>query len=198
MIKPSNLTKNKTKMNKDIVSADDDKQWYAAIVGTNQEKTCRDRLIKMGYKAWIASQQEKHVWRNGRHSQVERVVIPLVVFVYATEEERRQIVNYPFIKCFLTDKARTKNKFGIHPVATISDCEMEKLRFMLYQSEKPITFISRSLHTGDTIRVVRGNLQGFEGHVIRYHDGNNYVVANIGILGCAMVRIALSDVEPLK
>lgn len=173
------------------------KLWYVAFVGTNSEKASRDRLLKLGHEAWVATQQEKHQWRNGRHSQVERVVIPLIVFVHATEEERRQIVNYPFIKYFLTDKACTPNKYGVHPIAIIPDCEMEKLRFMLFQSELPVTFLSRPLHTGDPIRVVRGSLKGFEGHVIRYHDGDSYVVANIGILGCAMVRIALNDVEPL-
>lgn len=180
----------------DIVSADDDKQWYAAIVGNNQEKACRDRLVKMGHEAWIASQQEERLWRNGRRSLVERVVIPLIVFVHASEEERLAIVRYPFVKYFLTDKAGRANSFGVHPVASISDSEMQMLQFMLYQSDQPVMFQSRSLHAGDSIRVVRGSLQGFEGHVIRYRDGNNYVVANIGILGCAMVRIALNDVEP--
>lgn len=181
----------------DIVSADDDRQWYAAIVGTNQEKACRDRLVKMGHKAWVASQQEERVWRNGRRSQVEHVVIPLVVFVHATEEERLTIVRYPFIKYFLADKAGRVNSFGVHPVATISDNEMQMLQFMLYQSDLPVTFVSRPLHAGDSIRVVRGSLQGFKGYVIRYHDSDTYVVANIGILGCAMVRISLNDVEPL-
>ena len=186
----------KTKMSKDIVSANDSKQWYVAFVGTNSEKACRDRLIKMGHEAWVASQQEEHLWRNGRRSKVEHVIIPLVVFVHATEEERRQIINYPFIKYFLTDRAGKVNGFGVHPVATIPENEIQRLQFMLYQSDQPVMFQSRSLHAGDSIRVVRGSLQGFEGHVIRYRDGNNYVVANIGILGCAMVRIALNDVEP--
>lgn len=173
------------------------KYWYVALVGTNREKACRDQLVKLGHEAWIASQQEEHLWRNGRHSTVERVVIPLVVFVHATEQERRTIVNYPFIKHFMTDKAQTPNSFGVHPVAVIPEKEMERLRFMLYQSECPVSFLSRPLHKGDQVRVVRGSLRGFEGQVTRYRDGDTYIVVNIGILGCAMVRISMNDVEPL-
>ena len=58
-------------------------QWFVAIVATNSEKACRDRLVALGHEAWLASQEEMRVWRNGRRSTVERVVIPLMVFVYA-------------------------------------------------------------------------------------------------------------------
>ena len=172
-----------------------EKHWYAAFVSTNTEKACRDRLIHQGHEAWVASQQELRVWRNGRRSKVERVVIPLIVFVRATEQERRQIVNYPYIHRFMTDKARAVNDFGVHPVATIPDCQIESLKFILYQSDSPVSFLSHPLKTGDSVRVVRGQLQGLEGQVTRNHDGHNYVVVNIGVLGCAMVRISLTDVE---
>lgn len=172
-----------------------ERHWYAAFVSTNTEKACRDRLIHQGYEAWVASQQEQRVWRNGRKSMVERVVIPLIVFVRATEQERRQIVNYPYIHRFMTDKACAANDFGVHPVATIPDSEIESLRFILYQSDSPVSFLSHPLKTGDSVRVVRGQLRGFEGQVTRYHDGHSYVVVNIGVLGCAMVRISLTDVE---
>lgn len=171
--------------------------WYVAIVATNSEKSCRDRLVALGYEAWVASQQEERVWRNGRRSTVESVVIPLMVFIHATEQERRDIVNLPFIKYFLTDKAGRANDFGVHPVAVIPQREMEKLQFMLYQNDQPVTFLSRPLKAGDNVRVIRGSLRGLEAQVTRYRDGDTYLVVNVGMLGCAMVRIALSDVEPL-
>ena len=174
-----------------------DSQWFVAIVATNSEKACRDRLVALGHEAWVASQEEMRVWRNGRRSTVERVVIPLMVFIHATEQERRDIVNLPFIKYFLTDKAGRANDFGVHPVAVIPQREMEKLQFMLYQNDQPVTFLSRPLKAGDNVRVIRGSLRGLEAQVTRYRDGDTYLVVNVGMLGCAMVRIALSDVEPL-
>ena len=179
------------------ISEDTCRHWYVAIVATNSEKACRDRLVALGHEAWVASQEEMRVWRNGRRSTVERVVIPLMVFVHATEQERRDIVNLPFIKYFLTDKAGRANDFGVHPVAVIPQREMEKLQFMLYQNDQPVTFLSRPLKAGGSVRVIRGSLRGLEAQVTRYRDGDTYLVVNVGMLGCAMVRIALSDVEPL-
>lgn len=173
------------------------RHWFVAFVGTNREKACRDQLVKLGHEAWVASQQEERQWRNGRRTNVERVVIPLMVFVHATERERLEIVRYPFIKYFLTDKSAKANNYGVHPVAVINDGEMEKLRFMLYQCERPVTFVSHAPRAGETVRVLRGQLRGLEGQVTRYRDGDTYLVANIGILGCAMVRISLNDVEPV-
>jgi len=93
-----------------MLESRNDRQWYAAFVGTNSEKACRDRLVKMGHEAWVASQREERLWCNGRRNHVERVVIPLIVFVHATEEERHRIVSYPFIKHFLIDMAgKTSN-----------------------------------------------------------------------------------------
>ena len=81
------------------------RQWYVAFVGQNTEKSCREKLQRLGYDCYVATQDEIHQWRNGRRHHVERVVISTIVFVHATEDERRDIVNLPFIKYFMTDKA---------------------------------------------------------------------------------------------
>lgn len=173
------------------------RQWFVAIVGTNTEISCRDRLLAKGYEVWVATSYETRICRNGRKRVSERVVIPLILFVHATKEERREIVSYPFVKKFMTDRAQQANSFGVHPLAVIPDHEMKMLQFLLYQSSDPVRFLSRPLHQGSAIRVVRGSLRGFEGLVARYKDGDSFLVANIGILGCAMVKISLSDIESL-
>jgi transcription antitermination factor NusG len=174
-----------------------ERKWFVAQVGQNAEKSSRDHLIRLGYDAFVASKDEIRSWSNGKQKHVEVVIISTWVFVHVTEEERRQIVNLPFIKYFLTDKAGRANDFGVHPVAVIPQREMEKLQFMLYQNDQPVTFLSRPLKAGDNVRVIRGSLRGLEAQVTRYRDGDTYLVVNVGMLGCAMVRIALSDVEPL-
>lgn len=175
-----------------------ERRWYIAVVGPRAEKAVRDRLLELGYEAYVATQEELHQWKNGRRKRVERVVVTQVVFLHATDAERRVVVTLPFVKSFLTDKAQRANAFGVHPVAVIPDQQMQKLQFVLYQNENPVSFLPRTLHAGDCIRVLRGQLRGFEGEVVRYRDGDTYLVVNIGILGCAMVRISLADVEPVK
>lgn len=170
-------------------------KWYVAFVGHNTEKICRDRLKQLGYESYVASQEEIHEWKNGRKKKVERVVISTLLFIRVTEKQRHEVVNLPFIKYFLTDKARSVDDFGRHPLAVIPDSQMQQLRFMLFNTENSVSFVSEHLRLGDHIRVARGNLQGLEGNVVRYKDGSSYLVAQIDNLGYAMMKIAIEDVE---
>lgn len=174
------------------------RQWYIAIVGPNAEKSSRDRLLDLGHEAYVASQEEIHEWNNGRRSKVERVVVTQVVFIHATETERRQVVNLPFIKYFMTDKAREANAYGIHPLATVSDAEMQSLRFMLYQADSPVELCGKPVHRGDQVKVLRGSLQGLTGIITQDKEKENYITVNIGILGSARVQISLDDIEILE
>lgn len=168
--------------------------WYVALVGTNTEKACRERLQHAGYESYVASQQEERLWRNGRRSTVERVVITGIVFIHLTEEERRVVVALPYIKRFLVDRTR-QNAAIFHPLAIVSDTEMERLRFMLYQTTYPVRFCEHPLHQGDTIRVLRGPMRGFEGTISRIPGSGTFVVATLGILGCAMVQLPIEDIK---
>ena len=170
-------------------------KWYVAFVGHNTEKICRDRLKQLGYESYVASQEEIHEWKNGRKKKVERVVISTLLFIRVTEKQRHEVVNLPFIKYFLTDKARSVDDFGRHPLAVIPDRQMQQLRFMLFNTENSVSFVSEHLRLGNHIRVARGNLQGLEGNVVRYKDGSSYLVAQIDNLGYAMMKIAIEDVE---
>ena len=170
-------------------------KWYVAFVGHNTEKICRDRLKQLGYESYVASQEEIHEWKNGRRKKVERVVIPTLLFVRVTEKQRREVVHLPFIKYFLTNKARSADDFGRHPLAVIPDSQMQQLRFMLFNAENSVGFVSEHLRLGDHIRVARGSLKGLEGNVVRYKDGSSYLVAQIESLGYAMVKIAIEDIE---
>ena len=171
-----------------------EKHWYIALVGQNTEKVCRERLQKMGYECFVATQSELRQWKNGRRSTIERVVITGIVFVNITEQERVEIVTLPYIKRFLTDKSR-QSSHGVHSLAIVSHQEMERLRFMLYQTDYPVFFDSRQLQKGSLIRVVRGAMKGFEGCVTRLPGSGSFVVASLGILGNALVQIPMEDVQ---
>ena len=93
------------------------------------------------------------------------------------------------------DAARSADDFGRHPLAVIPDSQMQQLRFMLFNAEDSVSFVSDHLRLGDHIRVARGSLKGLEGNVVRYKDGASYLVAQIESLGYAMVKIAIEDIE---
>ncbi len=170
--------------------------WYVAFVGSNAEKRCRDRLLRLGYEAYVATQNEIHCWKNAKLKKVEKVVITQLLFIHCTEQERKEIVNLPYIRSFLVDKAAKANKFGLRPVAVIPDQQIKMLQFMLYNADSPVQFVAAPLKKGDNIRIIRGDLKGLEGEVVELKGSEEqYLGIRLSMLGCAILHIALTDVE---
>lgn len=172
-----------------------DRKWYVAIVGNNREKSVAEKLEALGFESFVASQEELRVWKNGRRKTVDRVLLSAIVFVRCTESERRRIVvNLPYINRFMTDRAAKSDASLNRPLAVVPDSQMAALRFMLGQSDNPVTF-SGDYVRGQNVRVVRGNLRGLEGEIVSLADGSSQLVIVIDALGCAKVHINPIDVE---
>ena len=170
--------------------------WYVAIVGNNTEKACGDKLEKAGYEIYVPTQREMRRWRNGRRKLIDRVVIPSVVFIRCTEQERKkEIVALPYIKRFMTDRARQGSTPSGRTIAVVPDEQIEKLRFILYNSDSPVSIESAPLRLGDKVRVVRGRLMGIVGNVIQHREGNPDIIVQLDILGCARMNISEDDLE---
>ena len=167
-------------------------KWYIAIVNNNSEKEVRERLNKLGYDSYVATQRQTRIWKNGRRASVEAVVIRTIVFIHCTEKERRQIVALPYINRFMTDRATTAQRVP----ATVPEREMHILRFILGNSDTPVTIEERPLRKGDHVKVVRGSLMGLEGEIIDTEPSTELVV-RLDILGCARLNIDRLSVEPL-
>lgn len=169
--------------------------WYAAVVKSNYERLCREQLEKQGFETYIASQKEVHVYKNRTRREVEKMVIKGIVFVRFKAGDYLQVLkSSQFINYLLTDRAGQPNEYGRRPLALIPDSQLQRLQFMLYHAENPVSFTDRPLRLGDKVRVARGQLQGLEGTVLR-SEGTAYIVVTLDLLGSAMTSIALSDVE---
>lgn len=172
--------------------------WYVAFVGPNAEKQCRDRLLRLGYEAYAATQEETHHWKNGKHKKVEVVIITQLLFIHCTPEERKEIVSLPYIRSFLVNKAAKANKFGVRPVTIIPDRQMQMLQFMLYKADTPVQFVAEPVIAGDTIRIIRGDMKGLEGEVVELKGSEErYLSIRLNMLGCALLHISLADVEKI-
>lgn len=166
------------------------RRWYIAFVGTNTEKHVRQRLQELGFDAYVASQSELRIWHNGRKNIVERVVIPTLVFVHVTERERRTIVNFPFIKSFLTDKAGRLNELGNHPLAVIPEIQMQTLQEMLANVDRTVQFATSGFALGDRVQVLGISGNPFTGHIVRLAGHKNRLVGiKLDFLGCAFIEV---------
>lgn len=171
-------------------------KWFVAIVNSRHEKTVGDKLKEFDIESYVATQKEMRVWKNGRRKIIDRVVIPSVVFVKCTEKRRRDIVNLPFINRFMVNRSAGAGSLN-KPVAEITDAEIDKLKFILGQSEHPVNFAPTVFRINDNVRVVRGKLRGLEGEIRKNPDGTHALAISLSLLGGATVFIDPQDVEKI-
>ena len=66
------------------------KYWVAALVKINTEKKVGERLSKLGYHSYVPTQTEIHQWSD-RKKKIERIVIPMIVFVLVDKVEENYL-----------------------------------------------------------------------------------------------------------
>lgn len=162
------------------------KRWIAALVQVNCEKKTATRLGKVGYETYIPTQQEVHQWSD-RKKKVERLFMPMVIFVRATVREELWLRDQSYIHKLLALPGTDEDKQGF--ATTIPDCQIERLKFLLENAETEVTIVS-NFKVGDSVRVASGPLKGLEGVVSEFDGKSSVVGIQIDGLGYACVKIA--------
>lgn len=110
------------------------KSWLAAYVRLYHEKKTRDRLTAMGIESFLPVQEEIHQWSD-RRKKIERVVIPMMIFVHVDPSERAEVLTLSSVSRYMVLR-------GESTPAVIPDEQMERFRFMLDYSEEAIEVCS--------------------------------------------------------
>lgn len=162
------------------------KRWIAVLVQMNCEKKASTLLNKSGYETYIPIQQEIHQWSD-RKKKVNRLIMPMVVFVRATVSEEEWLRNQSYIYKLiaLPGSDEDKRKFA----TPIPDYQIDRLKFMLEKAETEVTIVS-NFNVGDNVSVIDGPLKGLEGIVSEADDKHSILGILIDGLGYACVRIA--------
>ena len=165
------------------------KRWIAVLVQVNCEKKTATRLGKVGYETYIPTQQEVHQWSD-RKKKVDRLIMPMVVFVRATQNEEEWLRNQSFIHKLLAlpGSDEDKKKFA----TPIPDNQIERLKFLLENAETEVSIVS-NFKVGDTVRVTSGPLKGLEGVISAADEKSSIVGVLIDGLGYACVKIAKNN-----
>lgn len=165
--------------------------WIAILVQTHCERRVAEQLEGLSFMTFVAQQEELHRWSD-RIKKVQRIVIPNIVFVKTQTKRLDELKRFSFVHGILRNP-------GVSQPAVIPEKQMEMLRFMLGQSDIPVSLDGtiRKFSLGKKVRVVRGSLRGLEGTVCRYNDGDAYVGIQIPLLGFAHIRISVNDIELL-
>lgn len=165
------------------------KFWLAAYVRLHHEKKTRDRLTAMGVENFLPVQEELHQWSD-RRRKIERVVIPMMIFVRVTPEERPLVLTLSSVMRYLVLR-------GTSAPAIIPDEQMEKFRFMLDYSDVAVELCSSPLAPGELVKVIKGPLAGLVGELITL-EGKSKVAIRLDMLGCAQVDMPVGFVERVR
>ncbi len=166
------------------------KRWIAALVQSCTEKRVGARLDKLEVENYIPTQTEIHQWSD-RKKKIERIVIPMIVFIHTDEMTERRLRMQTYIRKILSYPGQWK-------AAVIPDSQINRLKFMLRHAETSVELLEQSLQVGETVRVVRGPLKGLEGEICMTKDDKPMVAIRIDCLGYACVNIEKSDVEIIQ
>lgn len=163
------------------------KYWIAILVQMNTEKTVSLKLTKLGITNYVATQSEIHQWSD-RRKRVEKVVIPMIVFVNIDREIENRLKTYSFVyKCISYP--------GMRDAAHIPDEQIDRLRFMLENADTTIEMNNDIFHIGKTVEIIRGPLKGLHGELCYYEEDKPMVGIYLEMLGYACVNVSKKDIK---
>ena len=165
------------------------KSWIALYTRPRSEKKVRAYLDRLGIENYLPVQNQLRQWSD-RKKMVEVAVIPMVIFVVDSQYTPELLSNSLIIKPLTAVGGGKK-------IALIPDSEIAQLKFMLGQSEYPVSFDPGIVRISDKVRVIRGPLKGLTGEVLNYDDKFLELAVTIGISGAARLNIEKINVEVL-
>ena len=163
------------------------KYWIAVLVQMNTEQKSSTKLTKLGITNYVPTQSEIHQWSD-RKKKIERIVIPMVVFVLVDKEIEKQLRTYSFIYKFISYP-------GQKEAAIIPDEQIEKLKFMLNNAETAVEISDSIFEVGEEVEIVRGPLKGFAGELCYFEKGKPMIGVYLELLGYACVSVNKNDVK---
>lgn len=140
----------------------------------------------MGIECYLPVQSEIRQWSD-RRKRVDRLVIPMMIFVHVTPQERPLPLSLQAVSRYMVLR-------GESTPAVIPDEQMDRFRFMLDYSPEAVEMCSAPLAPGDAVKVIKGPLAGLEGELITV-NGKSKVAVRLDMLGCAHVDVPIGFVE---
>lgn len=123
--------------------------------------------------------------------KIERIVIPMVVFVLVDKEIEKSLITYSFIYKFISYPGQKK-------AAIIPNEQIEKLKFMLNYADSNVEILDSVFEVGEKVEIVRGPLNGFSGELCYFEKGKPKVGIHLELLGYACVSVNIKDIKSIN
>ena len=165
------------------------KYWYVAYTLSRHEKKVAEKLRSIGIDCFVATQEEVHQYGSHRR-KIQKVVLPMTVFVHGTNKERLEALQLPSVTHYLMNPGEKR-------IATIPDKQMEQFKFMLDYSESSVELTDYPLEPGILVTIIKGPLAGLQGELVQINQTSRLII-RIDLLGCAGIEIPSNFVEPVR
>lgn len=162
------------------------RRWLVAYVQSCLEKKTVERLSAMGIECYLPVQSEIRQWSD-RRKRVDRLVIPMMIFVHVTPQEQHLPLTLQAVSRYMVLR-------GESIPTIIPEEQMERFRFMLDYSPETVELCNTPLATGDKIKVIKGPLAGLNGELLTI-NGKSKVAVRLDMLGCIHVDMPVGFVE---
>ena len=200
MVEPNeSVEKGTSGLSTDGGEAVQESPWYVLWVKPRTEKSVRDNLLQIGIEAFAATRHEMHTWRRGERRQIEKVLIPSVVFVRIEKQDRPLVECQMNVTALMRDPAkRGARSKGGEEYACISAEEMRLFRQMLSQKDANVNFTNRDFTIGEYVRIKDFDEAHGKAQIVRiYGDKKTYVGLRVSFLGCAYMEMPLKRITKL-
>ena len=164
----------------------DHSPWWALYTRHQHEKSVAEALMAKNFEVFLPAYESVRRWKD-RKKLLSLPLFPCYVFVRGGLDRKLQIVTTPGVHMILHRGER---------VATIPGAEIEAIQRVVegrFRVE-PHPF----LKCGETVRVVKGSLEGVKGILLRKKNWHRLVLSVNMLAQSVAVEIDASDVEPLR
>ncbi len=170
--------------------SDTEARWFAVWVEVKCEKMVFRQLQKKGINCYLPLKKERKHYKKCRPKWVEKVVLPNYVFVRIVKQEALAVLQTEKVRSFLKIKQNL-----LH----IPDREIELLRRFLNEAEGEVSICSHcDFEPGARVKIVRGSMLGYEGHLVEKKNRNFFVV-HLDVLGADIVmEVETKNLERVK
>lgn len=163
------------------------RRWHIALVRMNCEKQVSRKLHSLNIENFVPLQSEMRLWSD-RRKKIDRIVLPMAVFIYVNDAEFRTVRDFSFVYRMMTYP-------GDNRPAEIPTDEVLRFKQMLTCTESSVNIEEAPLQQGENVVIVKGSLRGLCGELTMVENEKSHVIIRISCLGCASIDIPSHYVE---
>ncbi|MCR4809222.1 MAG: UpxY family transcription antiterminator [Prevotella sp.] len=180
---------------------DPNKNWYVVRASYGRERRAHDYIVEDGTYTYLPMHLVYKV-KDEKRIRTEEVLVPNILFIYATREKADEYVKATAQLDYLTyyyDHFNTDN--GKNPPLVVPGNEMYNFMLATCTDSEHVRMVSADqchFKRGDTVRVIGGPFIGVEGRVARVAGQQRVIVTINGLCSVATAYVPTAFLETIN